>query len=160
MLHGRLARDGRLLWYGRVVVYNDFMNETLIARLSAWCATRPVRLGVLFGSQATGKTHAGSDVDFAVWPDAPLAPEQKLAWLVELQRAVNNDVSLVIVSPDLDPVLGMEIVRHGIVVFEAEPELWYRKRLDLWHSYTDAQPFLRAQREALKAFAAEVSRGT
>lgn len=35
-------------------------------KLRIWCQDRPVRLCVLFGSQATGKTHSRSDVDLAV----------------------------------------------------------------------------------------------
>ena len=54
----------------------------------------------------------------------------------------------------------MEIGRHGIVVFEAEPELWFNKRLDLWHTYNDSLPLLRRQQESLQKFAEQVRRGT
>lgn len=137
------------------------MNDraSLMQRLSTWCSTQPVRLCVLFGSQATGRTHPHSDVDVAIWPTDPPTPAQKLQWLVALQRLLDSEVTLVLVSADLDPVLGMEIVRHGRPVYEAEPELWYKKRLDLWHAYTDALPFLRAQREEFLNYIAEVKRG-
>lgn len=39
--------------------------EGIVQRLKEWCRAQPVRLCVLFGSQATGRTHAGSDVDVA-----------------------------------------------------------------------------------------------
>ena len=61
-------------------------------------------------------------------------------------------------SPDTDPDLGMEIVRQGIVVYESEPELWFNKRLVLWHTYNDSLPCLRYQQESLRKFAKE-SRG-
>jgi hypothetical protein len=96
----------------------------------------------------------------ALWQLTSLPSRTKLQWIVELEELLDNDVSLVLVSPETDPVLGMEIVRHGIVVFEAEPELWFNKRLDLWHTYNDSLPFLRRQQESLQKFAEEVGRGT
>lgn len=137
----------------------DDQSNALIQTLASWCCTQPLHLCVLFGSQAAGRTHPMSDVDLAVWPAEPPTPSQKLAWLVALQNLLDKDVSLVLVSPDLDTVLGMEIVRHGQLVYEAQPELWYSKRLDLWHAYNDAMPFLRAQRQDLLNFAKEVKHG-
>lgn len=136
------------------------VQEKLIHLLTQWCKTHPIRLCVLFGSQATGRTHPKSDVDLAVWLNEMPTPAQKLRWLVTLQDLLDKEVSLVFVSPDLDPVLGMEIVRHGIPVHETEPHLWSTKRLDLWHTYNDALPFIRAQRESLLKYSAEAIHGS
>ena len=124
--------------------------------VAQWCRAHPVDLCVLFGSQATGKMHAASDVDIALWPGEDVAPRTKLHWLVELQELLDSEVSLVFVSPDLDPVLGMEIVRHGRLLYEATPDLWAKKRLDLWHAYNDSLPFRRAAREQLRKFAQDM----
>jgi len=35
--------------------------QDLIEAVAAWCQEKPVRLAVLFGSQATGQTHPHSD---------------------------------------------------------------------------------------------------
>ena len=133
--------------------------EEMVQTLEAWCRGQPVRLCVLFGSQATGKTHPGSDVDVAVWPVEPLTAAMKLDWVVELEDILGREVSLVLVSPGLDPVLGFEIVRGGRLVFESEPEMWLRQRARLWHAYNDSLPFRRAAREQLRQFAEEVRRG-
>jgi predicted nucleotidyltransferase len=125
-----------------------------------WCAQPPLQLCVLFGSQASGQVHPHSDVDLAVWPNDTPTPEQKLSWIGEIQALLDNEVSLVLVSPDSDPALGMEIVRHGIVVYEAAPEIWFKRRLDLWHTYNDAQPYLRAKLDRVGEFAREVLNGT
>lgn len=119
-----------------------------------------MRLCVLFGSQATGRANAHSDVDLAIWPSESLSTSTKLRWVTELELLLDNDVSLVLVSADLDPVLGMEIVRHGRLIFEKEPELWFHHRLQLWHAYNDSLPFLRAARQRLHEFAEEIRRGT
>jgi len=124
--------------------------------VATWCWQQPVRLCVLFGSQATGKTHPNSDVDLAVWPSAALPTAAKLRWLHELQELLDEEVSLVLVSPDLDPVLGFEIVRDGRLVFEQAPGMWHEYRLHLWHAYNDSLPFRRAALQSLGKFADQV----
>ncbi|MBN2392032.1 MAG: nucleotidyltransferase domain-containing protein [Anaerolineae bacterium] len=121
-----------------------------------WCQQQPVSLCVLFGSQATGQTHPHSDVDLAVWPAQTLSVATRLEWVVGLETRLDQDMSLVIVSPDLDPVLQFEIARQGYLIFEAYPGLWDEKRLELWHAYNDSLPFRRAARQRLHEFATEV----
>ena len=121
--------------------------------VAPWCQQRPVSLCVLFGSQVTGQTHPHSDVDLAVWPTQTLSVAARLEWIVELETRLNQDVSLVIVSPDLDPVLQFEIARQGYLLFEAQIGLWDEKRLQLWYAYNDSLPFRRAARQRLHEFA-------
>jgi predicted nucleotidyltransferase len=127
--------------------------------IADWCQEHPVRLCVLFGSQATGQTHPRSDVDVAIWPAESLATATRLRWVSDLEILLEREVSMVVVSADLDPVLGMEIVRHGQLIYEREPELWLHHRAQLWHAYNDSLPFLRAARQRLREFAEEVRRG-
>jgi predicted nucleotidyltransferase len=134
--------------------------ERTISSIAAWCDKHPVRLCVLFGSQATGHARPTSDIDLAIWPGESLPTATKLRWITELELLLDKEVSLVLVSADLDPVLGMEIVRHGHLIFEREPELWDHHRLQLWHAYNDSLPFLRAARRRLREFAEEVRRGS
>jgi predicted nucleotidyltransferase len=134
-------------------------TSQIITAVHDWCQKRPIRLCVLFGSQATGQTHPGSDVDLAVWPsdssDSAESPDSgtKLGWLVELQNLLDKEVSLALVSSNLDPVLGMEIVQDGRVIFSAEANLWHKERVRLWHAYNDSLPFRRAAREQMRHFA-------
>lgn len=118
-----------------------------------WCQEQPVRLCVLFGSQATGQTHPHSDVDLAVWPAQTLSVAARLEWIMELETRLKQAVSLVIISPDLDPVLQFEIIRQGHLIFETRPGLWDEKCLQLWHAYNDSLPFRRAARQRLHEFA-------
>jgi predicted nucleotidyltransferase len=128
----------------------------IIRLVSAWCRERPVQLCVLFGSQAKGKSHPYSDVDLAVWPTHPIPSPTRLRWLRELETSLAHQVSLVFVSPDLDPVLGFEIARHGRVLFEAVSGLWATRRAQLWHAFNDSLPFRRAARQRLHEFAEEM----
>ena len=68
---------------------------------------------------------------------------------------LDKDVSLVIVSPDLDPVLGFDIVKNGRLLFQQEPEFWLKERSRLWHAYNDSLPFRRAAYQQLQQFIKE-----
>lgn len=132
--------------------------ERIRERIVPWCRRQGVRLAVLFGSLATGRAGSESDIDLAVWP--PVAgqlpePEERLRWIGELQRLFNREISLVLVSPTLDPVLGFEIVRQGRVLYETEPNVWAWERLRLWQLYCDSEPFRRRQKKNLHAYAEE-----
>ena len=136
------------------------------SKLRAWCERENIQLCVVFGSQATGKTHSKSDVDLAVWMSSASGASprsearRRLRWQRELEEIVGADVSLVLVTIDLNPVLGFEIMRDGVLIYEAEPDLWAKRHLQLWHAYNDSLPFRRAARQRLREFAEEVRRGT
>ena len=133
-------------------------HEATVGLVHRWCQDRQVALCVLFGSQVAGKPHPQSDIDLAVWPSEPVLPLMKLSWLCELETSLGQAVSLVLVSSDLDPVLGLEISRHGLPIFEAEPGLWAERRAQLWHAYDDSLPFRRAARQQLREFAEDLRR--
>lgn len=131
----------------------------MIQLMIAWCQAQPIRLCVLFGSQATGKARPDSDIDLALWPDVVPNAHSKMHWLQELQTRLDKPVNLVLVSPDLDPVLGFEIVRDGRLLFERESHLWLKARAQLWHAYNDSLPFRRLAQRQLHRFAEEVVGG-
>ena len=128
-------------------------RDAVVRLVHRWCQDRPVSLCVLFGSQVAGEPHARSDIDLALWPSEPVRPSTKLSWLCELETSLGQAVSLVLVSSDLDPVLGLEISRHGFRVYEAEPGLGSERRAQLWHAYNDSLPFRRAARQQLREYA-------
>ena len=131
-----------------------------LEKVTTWCQTQTIRLCILFGSQATGRATKRSDIDLAIWSSIPPATRLRLRWGRDLAEITDRSVNLIIVSADLDPVLGMEIVRHGRVIYEQTPDLWAHQRLQLWHAYTDSLPFRRLARQSLREFAAEVRRGS
>ena len=158
-ISGRLAKFNHLyqIWTDWSEMKQLSEAKKLIQR---WGQVRPIRLCVLFGSQATGQAHQRSDLDLAVWPVEPPSTPTRLGWLRELETMLNQEVSLVLVSADLDPVLGMEIVRQGQLIYEREPELWLHHRAQLWHAYNDSLPFRRLARQRLREFVKEVRHGS
>jgi len=89
----------------------------------------------------------------------PFLPTRKLKWLTELETKLSRDVSLVVVTPELNPVLGFEIIHDGRLVYEEKEGMWADERARLWHLYNDSLPFRRALRRQLREFALEVHRG-
>ena len=82
-----------------------------------------------------------------------------LQWHGQIERLLDRDVSLVVVSPDLDPVLGFEIARDGLLLYERVPGLWAHHRAQLWHIYCDTEPLRRLERRLLHEYAEAVRRG-
>lgn len=124
-----------------------------------WCRERAVRLCVLYGSRALGTDRPTSDVDLALWVTPRPEPGTLLTWYRELTRAFDLEVQLVLVTSRLDPVLGFEIARQGVALFESDPGVWASERLRLWHLYQDSRPFLRLAHMNLAAYVEGLSRG-
>ncbi|GAB4213993.1 MAG: hypothetical protein OHK0012_11170 [Synechococcales cyanobacterium] len=109
-----------------------------------------VRMLVLFGSRASGKTHAQSDWDIGYlgnpitsWEDLALygqvadalgIPADRLD-LVDLQRC--------------SPLLGYGVARDGKLIFEAEPGLFRQFQSRAWRIYADTEKFRVLQKQCL-----------
>jgi predicted nucleotidyltransferase len=134
-------------------------TEPPVEALVAWCKTRDIALCVLFGSRARGQARPDSDYDLALKPGHPPAPLDRVAWQVEIENLLGADVSLVLLTPTTDPVLGWEIARDGKLLYERDRGLWMGEQARLWHLYNDALPFRRALAESLRSYAEEVRHG-
>jgi predicted nucleotidyltransferase len=133
------------------------ITPALTGELVRWSEREGLTLCVLFGSRATGRARRESDYDLALSP-VP-APLRRIAWQVELEDLVSGAVSVVILSPETEPVLGWEIARTGQLIYEAQPGSWAAERGRLWHRYNDALPFRRGLAAALRRYAEEVQSG-
>ena len=103
----------------------------------------------LFGSAVTGKSHAESDMDLAIYPGTPGLRRKKLAILTELARFGFCNVDLVFMDEN-DIVLQYEAVRQNIVVYQApgfDRGSTYSK---IVRQYLDFYPYLTEQRNAYK----------
>ncbi|MFC3958825.1 type VII toxin-antitoxin system MntA family adenylyltransferase antitoxin [Halovivax cerinus] len=97
-------------------------------------ADRPVRLAVLFGSQATGITDAQSDVDIAVELMEEAhgdASQIRMELLVALSIALDrNDIDLSLIS-DLTPRVGLAAFTEGqLIVGSTERMRHHRHRFE------------------------------
>ncbi|AUX10519.1 hypothetical protein AArcSl_2908 [Halalkaliarchaeum desulfuricum] len=73
----------------------DDTDATDIDAIRGVLEEHPIRLGVLFGSQASGSTHAHRDVDVADEFDAELSPDERrrarLDVIVDPTRELGTD---------------------------------------------------------------------
>jgi predicted nucleotidyltransferase len=103
----------------------------------------------LFGSTASGKTHAESDLDLAILPEKPSLRSKKLAILADLTREGFSDVDLVFLDTN-DVVIKFESVRQNRLIYcskDFEANAFFSLVV---RQYFDFAPYLKIQREAYK----------
>jgi predicted nucleotidyltransferase len=106
-----------------------------------------LRLAVMFGSQATGRAGAGSDVDVGILPvDPAMTLAEELALASALSAASGAEVDLVRLDAD-DPVLGREVARAAVCLFEREPGVFAAWRADAVSRWIDLEETLSPHRE-------------
>jgi predicted nucleotidyltransferase len=79
-----------------------------------------LKLAILYGSAATRKMRADSDVDIAVLFDRPLNAEQKMELISRLERELQRDVDLVDLF-SLSGTILKQILRKGRVLIQKKP---------------------------------------
>jgi len=90
----------------------------LAEEIELFCTRNEVELFILFGSQARGAPHAGSDMDIAL-QFAPRQEPSKLQLIHGLEMMLMpKTVDLVILTPQTDPALGAGL--RNILVHESE----------------------------------------
>jgi predicted nucleotidyltransferase len=116
-------------------------------------ATPWVDLLVIFGSAASGRLRAESDVDVGFMGRAP-ATEDEADLLEALERRVGRDVHLT----DLrlaSELLRIEVVRTGIPSFERTGGGWTTFAAESMSRWFDIEPLVRMCAEAVRRKAIE-----
>jgi uncharacterized protein len=117
-----------------------------------------LRLAVLFGSQATGRAGATSDFDVGIIPiDPRLSLHDELALAASLSAAVSSEVDLVRLDDD-GPVLGAEVARAGICLFEASPGVFAAYRATAMSRWVDFEATVAPHRARFLRTLAEARR--
>lgn len=120
------------------------------SKIKHWCQTRGIDLFILFGSQATGKTHANSDVDIALFSATdPNLKDRLLSLYGELEDFLGFEVDLVIIEEDMDPVLRLEILQRGRVLYESQPNLFIEQKILAIKIFDDTEPLRHWRRRVL-----------
>ena len=109
-----------------------------------------VEAGYLFGSHAKGTATSGSDVDLALVGDASALAGEKLDLLADFASVGIDAIDLVILD-GADIVLRFEAVSPNRLLY-AKPEFDHGSFFSrVLREYFDFEPYLRVQRQALKA---------
>ncbi len=89
------------------------LHPTIDAQLRAVLAHFPkIVLAVLFGSVASGRQRADSDLDIAVSAKQALAAHEKMALIGAFAEYIGRPVDLIDLNGVSEPLLG-QILRHG-----------------------------------------------
>ena len=99
-----------------------------------------VRLVVLFGSAARGKTHAESDIDVGVLMERVPTFNQRLKLWQALCELFQAEIDLAILN-HAEPVFGSEVARDGKLLFESEKFAWENWRAYKIHQFWDTKKF-------------------
>jgi predicted nucleotidyltransferase len=123
------------------------LDTTVRDRLGAALAGGPpLRLAVLFGSRATGEAGDGSDFDVGIVPvDPGLTLHAELALAASLSAAVSAEVDLVRLDEDA-PLLGAEVARTGICLFEITPGTFASYRASAMSRWIDFEAVIAPHR--------------
>lgn len=98
----------------------------------------------LFGSQAKGTAHGGSDVDVAVYfagiPEGPAgdiqAVDKQITLGLKLEQALGKPVDVVVLNrASVD--LRQNVLRHGQLLFSRDPQTHARFRREQLRQYQD-----------------------
>ncbi|MBC8230232.1 nucleotidyltransferase domain-containing protein [bacterium] len=117
-------------------------------KLTQLCHDLNLSLVALFGSQATGKTRVGSDIDIAVLSGRrTISPEYKFeVWEAFLWFFHRADVDVIILN-HAPSLLGYKVATTGQVLYEARANVWRDFRLLAIKKHADAKKFYELQKE-------------
>jgi uncharacterized protein len=120
---------------------NSPLMADLIARLATLLKSRgDLRLGVLFGSGATGRLRPDSDLDIAVWPaTSRWSDSDDLSLQSALTLAAGREVDLVRLDR-IPTLLKWQVARSAVPLFEASPGACARFRAHAAGEYADFAP--------------------
>jgi predicted nucleotidyltransferase len=118
--------------------------DTIRPQLEYLFRQRPVQLAYLFGSQATGYTHADSDVDIAVLLNDGLTADERfaerLALIGALSQVLRTDTVDVVILNEASPLLAYEALHHGVLLYCAEENTRVEFQVRTLHAYEDTAP--------------------
>ncbi len=111
-----------IVGYTRSMVTDDRPDPMLMTRLQKALSTVPLlRLAVLFGSAASGRSRLDSDVDVAILlPESDLDKAHELALARELTSAARREVDLLRLET-ASTVLKWQIATKGVLLVEGMP---------------------------------------
>jgi len=114
------------------------INNTL---LNQWCKNNGIDLCILFGSVVSEKTHANSDLDIAIYCENRELIDLKLKLMGELEDIFKTTIDLVILRPDMSPLLRHEILLKGKPLYISDQKLYIEQLIYTVKLYDDV-PFL------------------
>ena len=122
------------------------MHPDLVRAAELLTAEPDVVLAIAYGSLISGRAHAESDLDVAVWTEAPLTVDRRMALVRALALATGRAIDLV----DLRAVgvpLSQTILCDGTVLVRRDERLYAELAIRM---LADVEDFLPLRRRLLR----------
>lgn len=129
----------------------DGVSQRVFAR---FCKTQRVAFATLFGSAASGRTTAHSDLDLAFWLDGKRMEGRELGLTNGLMQLLRrNDVDVVVLN-HASPLLQWQVASTGALLYERRPGFFRRFQLLAFKRHHDSGRIYRWTRAYLEQFLA------
>lgn len=109
-------------------------------------------LFLLFGSQASGKTHPKSDVDFGFLAPKRLSPKEIAKMQFELSEKLKIKDLEIVDLKEAPPLLLKNIARDSILLYQSEPELFARFKIYGIKIFMETKKLLRLREFSFNKF--------
>ena len=130
------------------------LSDETFARIRAVLEADPdVEVAACFGSAASGRLRADSDVDVYVRlrPGASWSPHRELSLVSDLSAAAGREVDFTLEDEERTSViLRLEVARHGRLLYERRPGAWVEVRARAMLAYADMEPWMRRCGEGIR----------
>ena len=135
------------------------MKEEIISSLRESVVPLSARfeldLAVLFGSNATGFTHSGSDVDIAILSRRRLSPLELGELATEIQQKFSHGKIDIVDLKTAPPVLLRDVVSQGKLLYENDRDVFDNFRIYALKIFFESAPLRKMREESLKKFIAQ-----
>lgn len=111
-----------------------------------------LQLALVFGSRSAGRAGKGSDLDLAVLADSPIDPVKVTN---EVMRLLHFNEIDVVDLRRTSPLLAMEVMRKGEVLFEKEPGTYPQVYSLIFRRYADTRKLREARKSSIQQFLSE-----
>lgn len=118
-------------------------------KIQDWCRARNIDLMILFGSQATGKTHPRSDIDIALFSLQKGLRERHVRLYGEMEDLMGQEIDVAIIDEVTDPVLRLEVFQKGKCLYASHPNLFNDQKIQTIKIYDDTEPLRRMRDRVL-----------
>jgi len=110
-----------------------------------FCKTKRIAFAALFGSTASGKTTARSDLDLAFWVEGKRVEGRQLDLINGLMPLLRRSDLDVVVLNHASPLLQWQVASTGKLLYERQVGMFRRFQLYAMKRYDDAKKLLALQ---------------
>lgn len=121
-----------------------------IKKIQEIAAENHLKLVLLFGSQASEKTHKESDIDIGILPSKNLTFEEEIKITTEFSNiALNFDLSNL---QKASPLLLKKVIENCEIIYQRNPEVFSIFEIYALNRYQEAYPLFEIKQQLLYEF--------